>query len=120
MHEVIAWNGYSEEERCAVVERISELVRQVAEPVIEIKDYDKLKQGLSYQHVRYDPMAGPYVWLLELLKVGASTIDSLEDYGCALTLAYQGWALSEVREQIDKDFYTLSEVHYQRYFNSAQ
>lgn len=119
MHEIIDWNGFSETQRRAIIQRISLLVQQVAEPVIEIVDMDQLKSGLAYQHVRYDALAGPYVWLLELLKVGASRIQSLAPFGCRLRPAYQAWSLERVRDQIDKDFFTLSDVHYQRYFASV-
>jgi len=87
MHEIVDWNAYSAEERASVIGRISNLVQQVAEPVIEIVDVEQFHQALKYQHVRFDELAGPYVWLLE-----------------------------ELREQIDKDFFTLSQVHYERYF----
>ncbi|WP_370978376.1 DUF1289 domain-containing protein [Agaribacterium sp. ZY112] len=116
MNEVIDWNSYSEEQRQLIVQRLSSLVRQVAEPLVEIYDEALLKQSLDFQKVRYDKTAGPYLWLHELLQVGASTIASLEPFGCRIKSAYQGWSLSEIKQQIDRDFYTLSEVHFERYF----
>lgn len=116
MHEIVDWNAYAPEERALVIGRISTLIQQVAEPVIEIVDLDQFHQALKYQHVRFDELAGPYVWLLELLKVGASTIESLEPFACRIRPAYAGRSLIDIREQIDKDFFTLSEVHYERYF----
>lgn len=117
MHEVIDWNSYSAEEQATVIGRISQLVRQVSEPIIQIKDQAALLEALRYQHVRFDELAGPYVWILELLKVGASTLKGLDDFGCEITPAYQSWSLVEIREQIDRDFFTLSQVHYERYFS---
>ncbi len=98
------------------MQRISALVEQVSEPIIEVYDEAALREGLDYQHVRFDEQAGPYVWILELLKVGANSIDTLESFGCRLRPQFEQLNLEEVREQINKDFYTLSEVHYQRYF----
>lgn len=116
MHEIVDWNAYSAEERASVIGRISNLVQQVAEPVIEIVDVEQFHQALKYQHVRFDELAGPYVWLLELLKVGASSIESLEPFACRIRPAFASRSLIELREQIDKDFFTLSQVHYERYF----
>lgn len=118
MHEVVHWNGYAEQERAAVIGRISKLVRQVSEPMVEIQDQAMLLESLKYQHVRVDELADPYVWFLELLKVGASTIDNLAAYGCALKRPFKDWTLLQIRQQIDADFFTLSEVHYERYFHA--
>lgn len=118
MHEIIDWNAYSDAERAAVIGRISSLVRQVAEPLVEIIDEAQLCEALRYHNIRFDELAGPYVWLLELLKVGATTLDNLDSFACRLKPGYASWSLLEIREQIDKDFYTLSEVHYERYFSA--
>lgn len=118
MHEIIDWNGFSDAEQQAVIGRLSSLIRQVAEPVVEIQDVEQFRQALIYQNVRFDEAAGPYLWLLELLKVGASTIESLEAYACRVKPPYTDWPLVKIRDQIDKDFYTLSEVHYERYFSA--
>lgn len=119
-HEIIDWNTYSAQERQAVIDRISLLVARVSEPLIEIHNVDEFKAALKYQHVRFDELAGPYVWLLELLKVGASTLSSLDGFACSVRLSYQNWSLMDIREQIDNDFYTLSSVHYERYFSLAK
>lgn len=116
MHEVIDWNSYKEGERRAIVRRMSSLAAQVAAPVIEIYDVELLERTLAFQNVRFDETAGPYLWLMELLQIGANSIGNLEAYGCRLAPEYKGVSLSVLKEQIDSDFFTLSEVHYQRYF----
>ncbi len=118
-HEVIDWNGYSEAQRLAIVKRLSLLVQHVAEPMIEIHDTAQLQLGLQQHQIRFDPNAGPYLWLLELLKVGAGTLPSLERFGCRLRPAAQGRSLIELKAQIDHDFYILSTVHYERYFRHS-
>lgn len=118
MHEIVDWIGYTEAQRSAVIRRISALVEQVASPLIEITDKDLLCQALTYQQVRFDKNAGPYVWVLELLKLGAGSLIQLEPFGCRVRFEYASLSLVEVREQIDRDFFTLSQVHFERYFTS--
>jgi len=119
MHEVVSWNGYSEAERRRVIGRLSHLLRLVAEPVIEITDEALLLSSLTFQNVRFDSQADPYVWVLELLKLGASNMQNLDDFGCRLRDGHKHLSLIEIRDQLDKDFYTLSEVHYERYFKGS-
>lgn len=116
LHEVVDWNSYGEPERRRVVQRISQLLRQVAEPVIEITDQDQLLQNLKFQQLRFDENADAYVWVLELLKRGASSMQTLEGFGCHVRDSHKHLTLIEIRDLIDQDFYTLSAVHYERYF----
>jgi len=59
------------------------------------------------------------MWVLGLLKVGAASLDSLEPFGCDIRNTHAHLSLVEIRDLIDRDFYTLSQVHYERYFNPA-
>ena len=118
MHEVIDWNSYTELQQRAIVTRLGSLAKQVAEPLVEIVDEAAFRQALDYQKIRYDRSAGPYLWLNELLQIGAASLTSLEPLGCRVRPAYRAWSLSQIKQQIEQDFFTLSEVHYQRYFPS--
>ena len=116
VHEVVDWNGYSEVQRRTISLRLSMLAQQVTEHVIEIVDESVLREQLRYQHIRFDESAGPYLWLIELLQVGASTIEDLTPFGCRVRDQYVGQSLVSLRDQIDADLFVLSDVHYQRYF----
>ena len=115
-HEVIEWNAYTAEQQCAIVARISSLLEQVTHRIIEIRDQEKLAEALRFQNIRFDPNASPYVWLLELLKMGAGQIANLEDFGCKLHDEFKDQSMAQLRERIDQDFYVLSQAHYERYF----
>ena len=45
---------------------------------------------------------------------GADTIKRIEDYGIRLAPQIRGMSLVDVRALIDKEFFVLSEMHYQR------
>jgi hypothetical protein len=53
--------------------------------------------------------------VFSLIKAGASQIANTADYGFELDMAYRATPLAELREQIDREFYILSEAHYERY-----
>ena len=53
--------------------------------------------------------------MYSLIKAGASQIDCPADYSFEVDLAYRGLPLAQLRELIDREFYVLSQAHYDRY-----
>lgn len=119
-HEIINWNGYGAVEKRAVLERLGVLLSQVVQAKLTIVDVVLLKKQLERKKIHYNPEASPHSWAFELLKVGASQIDALEEYGCSVLRGYESMSLTELRDSIDADFYVLSSVHYQRYFEMTE
>ena len=115
-NEVINWNAYSESERRAIKDRINSLLAQVVAGKITVFDQDLLEAELSYQNINYDKNANPHCWVFTLLKAGASQISDLEIYGCLVKHEWREVSLAQLRNKIDQDFYTLSCVHFERYF----
>lgn len=115
-HEVIHWNGYTEEEKAHIIRRLDVLLSQVIYGKFAIDNPALLEQGLKHQHIRYDPIASPSTWLFTLLKAGATQIKDLTVFGCRVLPDWRGVSLPELRDTIDADFFTLSQVHYERYF----
>jgi hypothetical protein len=50
-----------------------------------------------------------------LIARGARVISNLEAYGMVLLPEFREWSLPELRDAIDREFFILSEAHYQRY-----
>lgn len=119
-HEIINWNAYSANEKCAVLERLGVLLSQVVQAKLAIVDEALLRKQLKAQKIYFNPEAYPHSWVFELLKVGASQISALEEYGCTVIREYESMSLVELRDSIDADFYVLSSVHYQRYFEMTE
>lgn len=42
-------------------------------------------------------------------------INQLEAYGMVVLPEFRNWALPELRDAIDREFFLLSEAHYERY-----
>ncbi len=74
-----------------------------------------LRQQLEQRQIRFVAEQSPYCWAYQLISRGARMIRELEAYGMVLLPEFRDWALPELRDAIDREFFILSEAHYQRY-----
>lgn len=114
-HEVIQWNGYSGEEKQAVWRRLEHLLVQVMTSKLEVVDPSLLRQQLEDRKIRFMPHQSPYCWAYQLIARGARVISRLDAYGLVLLPEFRERELVELRDAIDREFFLLSEAHYQRY-----
>jgi predicted Fe-S protein YdhL (DUF1289 family) len=114
-HEVIHWNGYDEAAKRAVWLRLEQLLVQVMTAKLEVFDKDKLRQQLEQRKIRFVPHQSEYCWAYQLIARGARVINQLEAYGMVLMPEFRDWTLPELRDAIDREFFLLSEAHYERY-----
>ncbi|WP_277962140.1 DUF1289 domain-containing protein [Pseudomonas sp. RIT-To-2] len=114
-HEVIHWNGYDDEAKRAVWLRLEQLLVQVMVAKLEVFDKDKLRQQLEQRKIRFVAHQSEYCWAYQLIARGARVINQLEAYGMALLPEFRNWELPELRDAIDREFFLLSEAHYERY-----
>ena len=70
------------------------------------------KSGLQ---IRFVPEQSPYCWAYQLIARGSRLINQIEAYGVALLPEFRDWSLPDLRDAIDREFFLLSEAHYQRY-----
>lgn len=114
-NEVIHWNSYSEYEQQLVVNRLDGFVQQVVANMIDIHDEAKLVEQMRFQQIRFDLDLSSSRWVYELLRSGASQIQSTEDFGFTLKPKWQRFSLEEIKQFLEQDFYALSSAHYERY-----
>lgn len=114
-HEVISWNGYSDEEKYAVWLRLEVLLVQVMTAKLEVFDGARLRCQLERRGIRFVPRQSPYCWAYQLIARGARAINQLQAYGIVLLPEFRDWTLPELRDAIDSEFFLLSEAHYERY-----
>ena len=114
-HEVINWNSYNDEEKRAVWLRLEVLLVQVMAAKLEIFDAARLRGQLERRHIRFVPQQSSYCWAYQLIARGARAINQLEAYGVVLLPEFRGWTLPQLRDAIDREFFLLSEAHYERY-----
>lgn len=116
VHEIDSWNGFSHEQRRLISQRLESFLFQVVSNKLLITDEKKLRAVIEHQQIRFNPDQNAYCWLFDLLKAGASQIDDLSEYGVAVQTAWRDVSLVELRQAIDRDYYTLSCAYYDRYF----
>lgn len=114
-HEVIYWNSYSEPQKRAVDARLSGFLSQCVSNKLRVDDKTLLQWQLDVQKVRYVAHHDEYCWVFSLLKAGAGQIEQTSDFGFEIEAAYRQMPLAQLREEIDREFYLLSEAHYERY-----
>ncbi|WP_434458475.1 DUF1289 domain-containing protein [Stutzerimonas urumqiensis] len=114
-HEVINWNLYSNDEKRAVLRRLGALLAQVMESKVDVFDAGLLRAQLDARQIRYSPEQSPYCWAYGLLAKGARLIRCIEAYGVALLPEFRERTLVELRDVVDREFFLLSEAHYERY-----
>ena len=116
-HEVIQWNAYDEAHKGAVWSRLEVLLVQVMQSKVQIFDEALLQRQLEHRQIRYVVQQSPYCWAYHLLSRGARMISNLEAYGLTVLPEFRGWPLTEVRDAIDREYFLLSEAHYERYIS---
>lgn len=114
-HEVINWNGYDEQAKRAVWLRLEQLLVQVMTGKVEVFDPDALRGQMVARKIRFVPHQSEYCWAYQLIARGARVINQLEMYGMVLLPEFRDWGLPELRDAIDREFFLLSEAHYERY-----
>jgi len=117
-HEVIDWNSYTPAQKHAVDGRLSGFLSQCVSNKLQVADKTLLKWQLVVQQIRFVEHHDEYCWVFSLLKAGAGQIDNSRDYGFEVDLCYRDIPLPALRDQIDQEFYILSEAHYERYMLS--
>lgn len=119
-HEVIRWNGYSNAERQIVWRRLEEFRVTIMSNWLEVVDTGLLVTQLNKQKIKFNPELNAIAWAYDLLRAGASQIENPELYGLRLLPRCQGLTVVSVFMAIEKEYLTLSEAHYARYFSDAR
>jgi len=119
-HEVIDWNGYTQEQRQLVVDRLDQFLQKIVGNIIEIFDEKQLLDQMQYQQIHFNEQLSSSRWVYELLRNGASQISNTKDFGFRLKPQWQRYSLEQVKQFLEQDFFTLSSAHYERYIATTQ
>ena len=116
-HEVIDWNAYTHEQRLIIAQRLESFLTQVVQNMVEVVDEKILLDQIKHQQIQFKKEQNPYCWVFDLLRAGASQITDIDVYGLKLLPAWRRTPLTEIRDNIDRDFYALSCAYYERYID---
>lgn len=115
-HEVIQWNGYSDTERQAIMQRLDSLLESVVNARVQILDESKLKLQLREHHVRFGAEQSLSSLVYLALRSFGGQLPSMAAVGCKVQAPWQDLNVAQLKETIEATFYELSCAHYQRYF----
>lgn len=116
-HEVIHWNSYTEAQKRLISARLDQFLTQIVSAKLTVFDEPLLIAQLQRQQVRYSAHMSPAVWVFELLRAGARQIDEPRRFGFEVDERYRALGMAMLREHIDREFFILSEAHYQCYID---
>jgi predicted Fe-S protein YdhL (DUF1289 family) len=117
-HEVIDWNSYSEAQKRVIDKRLSGFLSQCVSNRLIVTDSALLQWQLQVQQIRHNVDHDEYCWVHALLKAGASQIDDTQDYGFEVDLRYRELTLQQLWQEMDEEYYVLSQAHYDRYMRT--
>ena len=106
-HEIIDWNGYPNERRLAIWQRLEQLQVQVLASKLLIVDSQRLREQLEARQIRFVAEQSPYCWAYQLLRRGAGRMRNLQAYGLALQPAFAGMPLAELLEQVEQAYFQV-------------
>jgi predicted Fe-S protein YdhL (DUF1289 family) len=118
-HEVINWNSYTPEQKRVIDGRLSGFLSQCVNNKLQVVDRSLLEWQLTVQQISFIRHHDEYCWVYSLIKAGASQISQPGEYGFELDIKYRDIPLVELKEQVDQEFFTLSQAHYDRYMRTA-
>lgn len=113
--EVVNWNAYRDEEKRAVWRRLETLLAQVMAAKVDVFDAGLLRRQLESRQIRFVAEQSPYCWAYQLIARGSRVIQQIEAYGVVVLPEFRQWSLPQLRDAIDREFFLLSEAHYERY-----
>ncbi|MFK7831134.1 MAG: DUF1289 domain-containing protein [Congregibacter sp.] len=114
-HEVIHWNGYTEEQKRIVDGRLAQFLAQCVQNHLQVTDVALLAWQLETQQIRHNPDHDPHCWVFALLKAGAGQIEDTLAFGFEIAAGYRHESLYALREAIDAEYFALSSAHFERY-----
>jgi hypothetical protein len=112
---VINWNGYSQEQKRAIDQRLAQFLALCVANKCRIVDLKLLTWQLEIQKIRYEADHDPYCHVFALLKAGATQITEPEQFGFEVLPPFRHEPLVKLRDEIDEEFWVLSSAHYDRY-----
>ena len=114
-YEVINWNAYSQSQKQSIDKRLAQLLSQLVEQRLLIADEQKLLGQIAHQQIRYQQYRPASCALFELLRAGASQIQDCTEFGFQKRWIYRDHALTQIRDEIEREFYALSVAHFERF-----
>ena len=117
--EITSWIKYSDSEKNIVNRRLEKFKIIVLQDKFKIIDEEKFKTALKESRIRFNQDLDPICWIFDLFRnVNVEDIN-LSDFSICLKTDFDSVQLAQLKDDINNEFYDLSEAHYQRYIQPS-
>ena len=114
-HEVVDWNGYSDEQKQAVERRLQQLLERVLADKLRLDSAERLVAALRLGKVRYAAHRPPLCWAADLMRAMDGPCEALSQAGLTPKPEWRRRDIAELSAQVGEDFLRLSRAYHQRY-----
>lgn len=114
-HEVINWNSYTHYERELIQQRLNSFLIKLIRLKIQSIDIKMLNIFISDENITFDESLDVHLRVYGLIKKYRHKAVSPEAWGVRLRPLYKGLSVAALHELIEREFYDLSQAHYERY-----
>ena len=91
----------------------------VLDEKFHVRDSEKLKEALLEAKVRFNQDLQPICWVFDLFRSLDTENLNLEEFSLNVREDFIDTSLSQLKDDINKEFYELSLAHYQRYIQPS-
>ena len=112
--EVINWNSFKPEERESVWKRLEKLKSQIMASRLKVFDPIKLEESIKHFQLKIKDDLNDLSKAFELIKQVSESFSNLDEFG--IDVFEKNKSLTSLKEEIEKELYTLSKAHYEKYF----
>ena len=112
-HEIVGWNGFSDEQRELVWTRLSGLLAEVADAYIVVVDAERLQRKAAEFRVPDAERMPRGALAFHLMRLRPPDFAAI---GVETQPRLTGASVLDVVRAIDRDFYDRSTAHYERNF----
>ena len=113
-HEIVDWNGYTEEQKASILERLKRIKTEVVSQYLFISDetkFQEFSEGLGFDLVDIDEK------IYAVLSYLIAKSESMEASGLAAINASEGISdPSELMRFIESEMYLRAQAQYERNF----
>ena len=115
-HEIVDWNRYDDQQKSAVLSRLTQLMLDVVSRYLLVTDAQRLQAALDSHSLRYRKDQPPECWAYDLFRQTRGQFARLADLGLSKNLEAEALSYGEIWNAMNSEYLAVSEGHYERYF----
>ena len=118
-HEITSWIEYTDSEKSIINRRLEKFKITVLEEKFAVISVENFKESLLKARIRFNQDLQPICWIFDLFRTLNAENINLEDFGLKVKKDFISVSISQLKEDVNKEFYELSLAHYQRYIKPS-